>query len=88
MDIRHDITTAIIDLIAQGAATDDACLWDAAGRFGMPTNYRTQCEYSGVNVLLLLAAAHARGLERNEWPYRLNAARGAIVRMGFSGPDA
>ena len=86
MDIRHDITTAIIDLIEQGAARGEACLWDAAGRFGMPINYRTKCEYSGVNVLLLLAAAHARGLERNEWlTFKQASELGAKVKKGAKG---
>ena len=51
-DIRTDITTAIITLIEQGQPRGEGCLWDAAGRFGMPINFRTKREYSGVNVLL------------------------------------
>ena len=86
MDIRTDITTAIINLIEQGGALGEGCLWDAAGRFGMPINYRTQREYSGVNVLLLLGEVHARGLERNEWlTFKQALELGAKVKKGAKG---
>ena len=86
MDIRTDITNAIINLIEQGAAQGEGCLWDAAGRFGMPINYRTKREYSGVNVLLLLGEVHARGLERNEWlTFKQALELGAKVKKGAKG---
>ena len=86
MDIRTDITTAIISLIERGQARGEGCLWDAAGRFGMPINYRTKREYSGVNVLLLLGEVHARGLERNEWlTFKQALELGAKVKKGAKG---
>lgn len=86
MDLRADITNAIIRMIEEGAANGDKSLWDHAVKFGMPVNYKTKRPYSGVNVPLLWCAAADRGLERNEWlTFKQAQELGANVKKGSKG---
>lgn len=86
MDLRAEITNAIIQLIEQGQAKGAGTLWDTALSFGMPVNYKTKRPYSGVNVPLLWGAAAERGLERNEWlTYKQAQELGANVKKGAKG---
>ena len=81
MDLRADITNAIIRMIEEGAANGDKSLWDHAVKFGMPVNYKTKRPYSGVNVPLLWCAAADRGLERNEFRQEPAAYAGVWVKV-------
>ncbi len=86
MDIRANVTDAIIRLIEEGAANGEKGLWDHAIKFGMPVNYKTKRAYSGVNVPLLWCAAADRGLERNEWlTFKQAQELGANVKKGAKG---
>lgn len=86
MDLRAEITNAIIRMIEQGTAEGEKTLWDKAIRFGMPVNYKTKRAYSGVNVPLLWCAAADRGLERNEWlTFKQAQELGANVKKGAKG---
>lgn len=86
MDIRTEITNAIIRMIKAGSVAGEKTLWDHASAFGMPINYKTKRPYSGVNVPLLWCAAADRGLDRNEWlTYKQAQELGANVKKGAKG---
>ena len=86
MDLRAEITNAIIRMIEEGTAAGEKSLWDTAIRFGMPVNYKTKRAYSGVNVPLLWCAAADRGLDRNEWlTFKQAQELGASVKKGAKG---
>ncbi len=84
-DMRAEITDSIIRLIEAGVK-GKTTMWDAAIKFGLPVNYKTKQEYSGVNVPLLWCAAADRGLERNEWlTFKQAQELGASVKKGAKG---
>ena len=60
MDIQQAITRQIVAAMEAGK-TNGAALWSGAGRLGMPYNFKTKQQYSGVNVLLLWIAARQAG---------------------------
>ena len=86
MDIRTEITDAIIRMIEQGAANGEKSLWDNATKFGLPVNHKTRRAYTGVNVALLWCAAAERGVECNEWlTFKQAQELGANVKKGAKG---
>lgn len=86
MDIRAEITNAIIQLIEEGAAKGESALWDKAIHFGMPVNYKTKRAYTGINVPLFWIAAADKGHERNEWlTFKQAKEMGANVKKGAKG---
>jgi antirestriction protein ArdC len=83
--MRAEITDSIIQLIEAGTKGRPT-MWDAAIKFGLPVNYKTKQEYSGINVPLLWCDAVDRGLERNEWlTFKQAQELGANVRKGAKG---
>ncbi|MES8151650.1 zincin-like metallopeptidase domain-containing protein [Cutibacterium acnes] len=85
MDIRQEITNAIIRMIEEGAKKWQQP-WQALAEQGLPSNYATGRTYSGVNVLLLWHAASSRGYERNEWlTYKQAQDLNAQVKKGAKG---
>ena len=86
MDIRTDITNAIINLIEQGKANSHNPLWDQACKHGMPRNSATTRPYNGINVPLLWIAAEKYGFARNEWLTFLQLQQlGARLKAGSKG---
>jgi antirestriction protein ArdC len=86
MDLKAQVTNAIISLIEQGQAKGAGALWDKALSHGMPVNYKTKRPYSGVNVPLLWSAAAERGLSSNEWlTFKQAQELGANVKKGAKG---
>ena len=85
MDIRAEITNAIIQLIEEGAANGEDALWDKTIH-GMPVNYETKRAYTGINVPLFWIAASKKGYERNEWlTFKQAKEMGANVKKGAEG---
>lgn len=86
MDLRAEITNAIIAMLEQGTIEGQKTLWDKATRFGLPVNYKTKRAYTGVNVPLLWCAAADRDLDRNEWlTFKQAQELGASVKKGSKG---
>lgn len=85
MDIREQITNAIIARLEQGAGRWRKP-WSTPQPLGLPRNYKTRQAYSGVNILLLWLAAEERGYEQNTWlTFNQALAIGAKVRRAAKG---
>ena len=85
MDIRQQITDAIIHMIEEGAKKWQRP-WQALAEQGLPSNYATGHAYSGFNVLLLWHAAAERGYTRQEWlTFKQAQDLGGQVRKGAKG---
>lgn len=86
MDMRQEITNALIAMIEEGRATQSQPLWDCAVKFGLPVNYASKRPYTGINVSLLWIAAAKRGCARNEWlTFKQAQELKATVRKGAKG---
>src|SRR5438093_404147 len=80
-DIRENITSTLIDLLRKGTkpwqrpwSSDPACC-------GLPRSISTGKAYSGINVLILEAAAMARNFKSKTWgTYRAISAAGGQVQ--------
>ena len=83
MDIRQTITDNIIALLEHRTPQQVRARWAQAGRLGLPRNGATGAAYRGVNILILMEAAVARGFDSPVWlTYRQASALGAQVRKG------
>lgn len=86
MDMRQEITNAIIALIEEGRANQNQPMWDSAIKFGLPINYASKRPYTGINVSLLWIAAAKRGCARNEWlTFKQAQELNASVKKGAKG---
>lgn len=84
--IQEKITAEIINLIEKGVQAGESALWKAGQANGMPRNYKTGKPYSGVNVVMLWAAAMAKGYSDNRWlTFKQAQELGAHVRAGAKG---
>ena len=86
-DIYQEVTDRIIQAMETAKASGVASLWDGAGeRAGLPLNHATGKPYSGINVLILWAAAGAHGYRSNRWlTYQQTKSAGGQVRKGEHG---
>jgi antirestriction protein ArdC len=77
--ITRNITAAI-----EAGAGEYRMPWHRWGEsLSSPTNFATRKPYRGINILILWAAAEARGYSSGQWAtYRQWAAMGAQVRKG------
>lgn len=82
MDIYKEITNQIIEAIETGALNNEK-LWQDTAALGMPANFQTRKQYSGVNVLVLWATAKRKGHSSNYWlTFNQAQAIGGKVRKG------
>ncbi len=84
MDIFQRVTDQIIALLDKGVAPW-VKPWSRISD-GIPRNAQTRRPYRGINVVLLMMEAHARGLDCNQWlTYRQALALGGHVTKGAHG---
>jgi antirestriction protein ArdC len=82
---REDVTSQLVALMEQG---NDAWVkpWQSMAGNGRPHNPVTGHNYSGGNVLWLMATGYHRGYRDNRWAtYKQAAAKGWQVRKGERG---
>ena len=86
-DLYQIVTDKIIALIEQGIARDGKPQWlGQGGAAGMPYNYSTGKQYSGVNVLMLWIEADTCRLGSSAWlTFKQARVLGGNVRKGEKG---
>ncbi len=83
MDLYQQITNQVIDALEQGAVPWVKPWSSTSEPLRMPMNAGTGRHYSGVNVLLLWAAAMKRGYPRHRWlTFKQALDAGGNVRKG------
>jgi len=81
-DLYQTVTNSIIEAIKEGVKPWE-CPWQRSPLGVMPANYKTKTAYSGINVLVLWAAASKVGYKRNAWlTFKQAKELGGNVRKG------
>lgn len=65
-DFYQEITDQIIEALESGVKPW-ACPWEVSSNSGMPENFATGNEYSGVNIMLLWMSAQKNSFSSNQW---------------------
>lgn len=88
-DLYQVVTDSIIDALESGVKPW-VCPWKRApGMSGIPSNFATGTEYSGMNIMLLWCSAAKQGFTDSRWlTYKQAQAEGAQVRKGEKGTTA
>ncbi len=86
-DIYQQVTDRIIEAMETAQDKGATSLWDGAGeRAGLPVNHATGKPYTGINTLILWAAAGTHGYRSNRWmTYQQAKTAGGQVRKGEQG---
>lgn len=83
-DLYTEITEQIIQLMEEGKC-GNGIKWDK-GNNGLPSNFETKQNYSGVNVLLLWDAIYKNGYSCSQWlTYKQANDMGGQVKKGSKG---
>ena len=82
-DVHAEITKGIVEQLEAGTIPWLKPWKEGTAFAGMPRNFVTKREYSGVNVILLWCAAREKGYHSNEWlTFKQAQEKGGTVRKG------
>jgi antirestriction protein ArdC len=85
-DMYQEVTNQMIEALEKGVKPW-VCPWETSnGGSGLPINFQTGNTYSGINILLLWAAACQQGFASSQWlTFKQAVAVGGCVRKGEKG---
>ncbi|KFA96686.1 ArdC family protein [Vibrio sp. ER1A] len=84
-DFYQEVTNQIIEALEQGIKPW-SCPWDVTQASGMPTNFMTQKEYQGMNIMLLWMSAQMNRFSSSKWlTFKQAKELGGQVRKGEKG---
>lgn len=86
IDIHEQITNQIVDLLEQVDPSDYRAPFAMLADFGLPYNFTTEANYSGINIAALWIAQYVRGFSSARWAtFKQWKALGGNVKKGERG---